>query len=74
MLFSNSAKVLGIYGGTNLLAVGVGLAEGVLIGTGVGSKDGVKDGEGVGFGVAIAIPLFHTSFLPLLMHIYFFPA
>ena len=28
----------------------------------------------VGFGAAIPTPLFHTSFLPLLMQVYFLPA
>ena len=53
-----------------MLAVGVGDAEGV----GVGEDAGVGAGvvcTGVGFGSAT--PLFHRSFLPLLMQVYFFP-
>jgi len=47
--------------------VGVGAAVGV--GVGVGAAVGV----GVGVGLTTATPLFHTSFLPLLMHVYFLP-
>jgi hypothetical protein len=30
-------------------------------------------GVGVGSGLGIVTPLFHTSFLPLFMHVYFLP-
>ncbi len=72
MLFSNSSKLFGIYGGTNLLASGVGEGVGVGVTTGVGVGVGV--GVNVGIGFAIATPLFHTSFLPLFTHVYFLPA
>ena len=56
-----------------------GVADAVGVGVGVGV--GVAVGVGVGVGVAVATgvglttttPLFHTSFLPLLMQVYFFP-
>jgi hypothetical protein len=51
------------------VGVGVALAVGVGIAIGVGITLAV--GEGVGFGMAT--PLFHTSFLPLLTHVYFLP-
>ena len=55
-----------------MLTVGAGDAEGV----GVGELVGVEVGVGVGWigvGAATFTPLFHTSFLPLLMQVYFFP-
>ena len=53
--------------------VGVGVGVGVAVGLGVGST-GLKTGLGVGFGAAlIATPLFHTSLLPDLMQVNFFP-
>ncbi len=59
----------------------VGVGEGVGIGSGVGVGDGVGSGNGVGvgFGVTtgagflIATPLFQTSFVPDLTHVYFLP-
>ena len=57
-----------------MLMVGVGDAEGVGVGELVGVEVGVGVGwTGVGFGAATFTPLFHTSFLPLLMQVYFFP-
>ena len=57
---------------------GVGVTEAVGVGEGVGSGVGVRVaigvGVSVGFGAATATPLFHTSFLPLLMQVYFLPA
>jgi hypothetical protein len=52
-----------------------GAFEGVGVGVGVGVTDCVGLGVGVttGTGFAIATPLFHTNFLPLLMHVYFLP-
>jgi len=57
------------------MAVGVGEAVGVATGVGVelGDELGVALGELVGFGAATATPLSHTSFLPLLMQVYFLP-
>ena len=47
-------------------------------GTGVELVEGEAAGVGVavdvGFGTAIATPLFHMSFLPFLMQVYFLPA
>jgi hypothetical protein len=49
--------------------VGVELTSGVGEGVGVGVGVGVTAGTGF----AIATPLFHTSFLPFLMQVYFLP-
>jgi hypothetical protein len=49
--------------------VGVEVTSGVGEGAGVGVEVGVAAGTGF----AIATPLFHTNFLPLLMQVYFFP-
>jgi hypothetical protein len=57
-----------------LLTVGVGDAEGVGVGELVGVEVGVGVATGLGFGAATFTPLFHTSFLPLLMQVYFLPA
>jgi hypothetical protein len=71
--------------GTTGVGVGVGIGIGVDVGVGVGS--GVGDGEGVGvgsnglntglgdgFGAALIVtPLFHTSFVPDLTQVNFFP-
>jgi hypothetical protein len=52
----------------------------VTVGVGVGVGSGVGDGEGVGVGVntgvgfLIETPLFHTSFVPDLTQVNFFPA
>ena len=48
---------------------------GVEVTSGVGEGVGVGVGVGVtaGTGFAIATPLFQTSFLPLLMQVYFLP-
>jgi len=47
------------------LTVGVGVGVGTGVGVGVGST-GLKTGLGDGFGAAFAaMPLFHTSFVPL---------
>ena len=56
------------------IGVGVGVGVGVTVGVGVGSGEraGVAVTTGVGF--AIATPLFHTSFVPDLTHVYFLPA
>ena len=48
---------------------GVGVGVGVVVAEGVG----VAVGELLGFGAATRTPLFHTSFFPLLMQVYFFP-
>ena len=58
-----------------MLGVGVGVGVGVEVGVGVTSGVGIGVGVGVtaGAGFVIATPLFHTSFLPLLTQVYFFP-
>jgi hypothetical protein len=60
------------------VGVGVTVGEGVGVGVGMGVGEGVGVGvgvgEGVGVGLTTATPLFHTSFLPLLIHVYFLPA
>ena len=53
--------------------VGVGVGVGVGIGSGVGVGVGVGIGVSTGAGFAIATPLFHTSLLPDLMQVNFFP-
>jgi hypothetical protein len=55
--------------GTKLICVGVG------VGFGVGVDVIVVSGVAEGFGAAtlIATPLFHTSFVPDLMQVNFFP-
>jgi hypothetical protein len=59
------------------LGVGVGVGVGVGIGIGVGSGVGVGvatgDGVATGNGFSIATPLFHTSFVPDLTQVNFFP-
>lgn len=68
----NSANEVG-----NTTGTGVGVGVGATVGVGVGVTSGVGDAEGVGedFGLdAIATPLFHANFLPLLIHVYFLPA
>jgi len=56
------------------VGVGVGVATGVGVGVGVGST-GLKTGFGLGFGAALtARPLFHTSLVPDLTQVNFFPA
>ncbi len=47
---------------------------GIEVVVGVGDADGEAEGLGDGVGLAMATPLFQTSFFPLLMHVYFFPA
>ena len=60
--------------GTSGVGVGVGVAEGLGVGVGVGST-GLKTGFGLGFGAALtARPLFHTSLVPDLTQVNFFPA
>jgi hypothetical protein len=44
------------------------------VGVGLGDGNAVGVGETVGFGARTVTPLFQTNFLPLLMHVYFFPA
>jgi hypothetical protein len=39
----------------------------------VGVGVGVADGVAAGVGLTTTTPLFHTSFLPLLIQVYFFP-
>ena len=56
-----------------MLTVGVGDAEGVGVGELVGVEVGVGVATGLGFDAATFTPLFHTSFLPFLMQVYFFP-
>jgi len=58
-----------------LLGVGVGVGVGVTEDVGVGVTEGVGVGVvgAVDFGAA-RTPLFQTSFLPLLTHVYFLPA
>ncbi len=58
--------------GSQNFGVGVELTVGVGVGVAIEVGVTLAVGEGVGFG--IATPLFHTSFLPLLMHVYFLPA
>ena len=53
---------------------GVGTGVGVVVGVGVGVGLGEGVGDAVGFGGATVTPLFQTSFLLLLMQVYFFPA
>ena len=55
-----------------MLTVGVGEAEGVGVGELVGVEVGVG-WTGVGFGAAMITAFSHTSFLPFLMQVYFFP-
>jgi hypothetical protein len=61
------------------VGVGVGVGVCVTVGVGVAVDSGVGDGEGMGVGVAtcagflIATPLFHTSFVPDLTQVNFFP-
>jgi hypothetical protein len=57
------------------LGVGVGVAVGLGVGVAVGvGSTGLKTGLGVGFGAALtATPLFHTSLLPDLTQVNFFP-
>jgi hypothetical protein len=56
------------------VGVGVGVATGVGVGVGVGST-GLKTGLRFGFVAALAAtPLFHTSLVPDLTHVNFFPA
>jgi hypothetical protein len=51
--------------------VGVGVGTGVGVGDG---STGLKTGLGDGFGAALTTtPLFHTSFVPDLTHVNFFP-
>jgi hypothetical protein len=79
----NSSNVLGMtIGGT--VGVGDGVGVGVDVGVTVGVGVGVGEGDGVGVGVGVGVgegigfttatPLFHKSFLPLLIHVYFLPA
>ena len=58
-----------------MLGVGVGVGVGVAEGVAEGVTGGVGVGVvgTVGFG-ATKTPLFHTSFLPFLTHVYFLPA
>ena len=58
-----------------MLGVGVGVGVGVTEDVGVGVTEGVGVGVvgAVDFG-ATRTPLFQTSFLPLLTHVYFLPA
>ncbi len=60
-------------GGVVGVGVGVGVAEGVGVGVGSGDGDGVGVGIATGVGGLMATPLFHTSFLPDLMQVNFFP-
>jgi len=66
----NSANDVG-----NTTGTGVGVGVGATVGVGKDVGVGVASGVGVttGTGFAIATPLFHTNFLPLLMHVYFLP-
>jgi hypothetical protein len=62
--------------GTRGEGIGVAAGDGVCAGTGVVEGEGVGNGTGlvVGFGAATSfVPLFHTSFLPLLIHVNFLP-
>lgn len=79
--------VVGVGSGVGV-NVGVGSGVGVNVGIGEGSTGGfaqpvvtvavqtvgVGVGVTVGVGLTIATPLFHTIFLPLLMHVNFLPA
>ena len=58
------------------LIAGVGVGVGVSTGVGVGvGSTGLKTGFGLGFGAALtATPLFHTSLVPDLTQVNFFPA
>jgi hypothetical protein len=57
--------------------VAVGVGVGVIVEVGVGVGDDCAAGEVVGNGLGaaalIATPLFHTSFVPDLMQVYFIP-
>ena len=54
-----------------MLGVGVGVGTGVGVGDG---STGLKTGLGDGFGAALTTtPLFHTSFVPDLTQVNFFP-
>ena len=66
----------------SIVLVGVGVGVGVVVvGVGVGVEpiapigSPIAVGVGVtdGFGVGTTTPLFHTSFLPLLIQVYFLP-
>jgi hypothetical protein len=52
--------------------VGVGVGVGVTVGVGVGITSGVGEGVGVATGTTFT-PLFHTSFFPDLLQVYFTP-
>ena len=55
------------------VGVGVGDGDGEGVGVGVGSN-GLNTGLGDGFGAALIVtPLFHTSFVPDLTQVNFFP-
>lgn len=60
------------------VGVGVGVGGGVTAGVGVGvavGSTGLNTGFGLGFGAAFtATPLFHTSLVPDLTQVNFFPA
>jgi len=62
--------------GSGISGVGVGVGVGVATGVGVGvGSTGLKTGFGLGFGAALtATPLFHTSLVPDLTQVNFFPA
>ena len=55
------------------VAVGVGVGVGVAVGVGVGVAVGVGVGVTTGAGFVIATPVFHTSFVPDLIQVNFFP-
>jgi hypothetical protein len=57
--------------------MGAGVGETYTVGEGLGVGVGEAAGAGIGvttgFGLATATPLFQTNFLPLLIHVNFFP-
>ena len=55
------------------VTVGVGVGVGVGVAVGVGVDVGVADGVAAGVGLTTTTPLFHTSFFPLLIQVYFIP-
>jgi uncharacterized membrane protein YdfJ with MMPL/SSD domain len=72
-----STKSLNPVGVLSTIGAGVGVGVAVVVAEGEGVGVGVVVPEGVGVAVGLVgttTPLFHTSFFPLLMQVYFLPA